>query len=355
MKLQHLADRRTDVLHIRPDLIDIVPDFNARSQAHIAERVAYLKPLILARGVRRPLDIYKGADDRVKCVDGECRIRAVWELIKEGHDIPTVPCLPGERGATDADRILDLIICNESAPLDLLEQGSVFHRLASEHAIDESDMATRSGKSITHVRNCLALYYAPEEIKDLIRQGLISPSLTIELIKEARGDIEGLIQRVTAAVDTAKAQGKDHATRKHVPVAETDTKTTTESTDTPEALSDLSESEDPGDSTEDNPSDPDSADENPDTADAAPQPGAPTSNGGTIPFQDVPSGGGGPGGGGERILSRDTTKNLEKIERMLEKLNRDECNATLYDFCDSMVSVLQGEQDISVIKKQITS
>jgi ParB/RepB/Spo0J family partition protein len=203
----------------RRDIHDIDPrrlvDF-----AGLNERIDYgadfseLKEDIRLRGVTEPFKV-KLDEGKVKVIKGYRRKRAVHELIAEKvwtHG--TVPVVAEERGASMIDRLVDQITGNIAKPYTILEQGRIFERLQSE-GLKMPEIAARTHKTRTHITNALALASAPPAVIAYVEQNKISDSLVIDLIREAAGDNEKLVAAVKAAIETAAASGKTHATRKH--------------------------------------------------------------------------------------------------------------------------------------------
>lgn len=298
--LKELAQGRSDLFQIDPRKIDITDGFNVRSQTHIRERAKELQASIKEHGIRTPLVVRMGDDGRAVLCDGHCRLTAVLGLIEAGIDIKLVPCRPEPRHTTEEQRTLDLIIANDSAPLDLLEQGEVFKRLIA-YQWTPDEIAKRSGKSRTHVNNCLALVSAPAAVVKAVASGKIAGTLVVELIRKADGDETKLKEQVQEAIDTAAADGKDHASRKH-----TNIKT------------------------------------------APPVPAGSQ----TPDWKSTPSGGSGGTGGGGSVPKLTPDQKVERLNKALEELEKDgkELHPIARDTAEAILNFLEGTTDIKPVK-----
>jgi ParB-like chromosome segregation protein Spo0J len=149
-------------------------------------------------------------------VAGHRRLLAVRELLEEGVEIKAVPVL-AVRMSEEA-LALDLIVSNDGEPLNQIEQGEVFQRLINYGWFVE-EIATKTGKSGTHVQNCLAVYALPVEAKKKVFAGEMSSSQLLKMSRE-HGNGKDLTKKVEEAVTTAKAEGKTKATAKTVAKSE---------------------------------------------------------------------------------------------------------------------------------------
>jgi ParB/RepB/Spo0J family partition protein len=87
---------------------------------------------------------------------------------------------------------------NSGKPLNPLEQAEIFRRLHKEHGHSMQDTATMCGVSYSSVSQLMKLAEAPAEIKDLIRNDCISPSLATRIILEntvgGKPDYQGILE-----------------------------------------------------------------------------------------------------------------------------------------------------------------
>jgi ParB/RepB/Spo0J family partition protein len=187
--LRDLASRRGEMLYLDPKLIKVKPGFNFREDTpDYLERVNEIKNSIREIGVKTPLEVYL-EDGEVYVTAGHTRLRACLELIDEGVEILAIPVINEVKGTSETDRILNLFISNDVNKPTQLEQANIFKRLIGL-GWSQTDVATKTGLSLSHVGNILTLGSVPEVIKELIRNDEIAPTLVTEIIKK-EGNTEG--------------------------------------------------------------------------------------------------------------------------------------------------------------------
>lgn len=309
--LKETALGRTDLWKIDPRQLIVDPEFNIREDYG---DMAELIDSVIQRGVIEPL-LCERVGEKVIIRRGHRRHRAALTAIERGHDVPFVLVKLTTSEHTDLDDTLDFITSNSGKPLTLLEEARVFERLRDRHELPLKEIAQRTSKSITHVKNCFALLDAPAPVLKHVGKGRIAASLVIDLIHETKGDEAALAARVDEAIQHATDRGKDKATRK----------------DVPEAPAATPPAEDPSAESGDDRSEKKST--------------------GTIPFQDVRS----EASPRERGLSRDTTKNMEKFNKMLEGLDtkRDQTVKPLHELAEAIYAALDGTTDFKNVRNLI--
>jgi ParB-like chromosome segregation protein Spo0J len=214
MRLQDIAERRTDVYHLDPAKITIVPNWNARKDGpEKTAHVRWLADSIKERGVLEPLTVWIDGEE-VKVSNGECRLLAVRLAIKEGAAIKTVPVRAEDRNSNEGDRLLTMIDRNGGKPLNALERADVIKRLIA-YGWSKEEVGKKTGLGLGQVDNLLTLASADPDLKKMIEEKKVSPSLVAKEVK-AKGQ-EGARQSLTAAIKSAGEAGKPRATPKHLP------------------------------------------------------------------------------------------------------------------------------------------
>ena len=212
--LKDMAVSRSALLNFNPLEINIQPGLNARDLTSPDTRVHidYLKASIYQVGFlpSHPLEIFSVGDE-VFVGAGHCRLTAVKELIAEGFEIPTVPCVPEGRGVNDVDRLLRQSTSNSGKALTMLEEGQLVKR-ALTFGLSIADVARRIGKSQSCVAQLLDFQSAPAEVHQLVREGRVSATFAAETVREHATEATTILKD---AVATAAAEGKTKATKKH--------------------------------------------------------------------------------------------------------------------------------------------
>lgn len=222
-----------------PRKIKVVEGFNTRVNNY-DDRKSWeqFKANILSRGVVMPLLVFEEKDQIYLSSQGHRRLAAVRELLKEhpkAQTIQEVPIQFDNLGEDVDSRTLDIVALNSAKPLEILEEARVYQRLV-DGKFPKGDgtpemfpkelkearntyieaLAEKTGKSITHIKNCLALCECPQSVIRKIESGRITASLVIELIKECKGDYAKVETKVEQALAKANQSGKQRASRKHV-------------------------------------------------------------------------------------------------------------------------------------------
>lgn len=205
-RLRDIKVSARDQLMIDPKLIAIEKGHNPRNynlpenRAHLDE----LKASIGEVGIKVPLLVRWDVGAR-QCVlvDGECRLRAVLELIDDGVEILAVPTVqvPGDN---EPERLITSLTANTGKPLSKWEIGIAFQRFIG-WGWDTAKIAKRMGYTERYVKESLELSDAPEDVKQLLSMQAVTPSLALQHIR-ADGAAAG--EKLKAKVEKAKAAAK---------------------------------------------------------------------------------------------------------------------------------------------------
>jgi len=216
-RLRDLKVGVRDLIMLDPHTIKIEKGFNCRdyrlpeNHDHLDE----LKKSIKSKGVQIPLLVRFDAESKQAIlVDGECRLRAVLELIREGTEIASVPVaqVPGNN---PADRLAISLTANTGKPLSKWESGAGFQRLVN-YGWDVDRISEELGFTEKFIREAIELADAPDDVKMLLSERAVTPSLALYHLRRTGS---GAGKAVREAADQAKASGKKIAKApKKVPV-----------------------------------------------------------------------------------------------------------------------------------------
>jgi hypothetical protein len=156
-------------------------------------------------------------------IDGECRLRAVLELIAEGTEIRSVPVMQYE-GKSESERLLLAITANTGKPLSKWELGDAFRRLL-RFGWSESDVSKKTGYNARFVAEAVELADAPEEIKHLLSEQAVTPSLALATLRTNGSEATAILK---ARVEAAKTNGHKTAKRDKAPTTPAPAKAKTE-------------------------------------------------------------------------------------------------------------------------------
>jgi ParB/RepB/Spo0J family partition protein len=212
-QLRELGTRQ-DYYLLDPRSIKVEPGYNVRdlSTSEAQGKLQELARSIASIGVQQPLTVrLKG--EEVFVVAGHRRLAATMIAIRAGAEIKTIPCMGEPKGTSEEDRTADLIVSNSSDPLKALEVAAAIKRLVA-FGWDNAKIAERCGwASAQTVENHLALLSAPEDVKSMVRNGEVSPSVAREVVRK-HGEKAGVV--LDDAKKQAASEGKSRVTTAHV-------------------------------------------------------------------------------------------------------------------------------------------
>lgn len=191
---------------VNPLVIEVEPGFN---RPIYRENVDQFKVAIRNEATIPPIYVRVEAG-RIVMVDGEHRLIAVRELIAEGMEIPFMSAI--QFRGNDADRIAHLLTSAQGQPLTPLEAGLQYLKL-SRLNWDQQKIASRVGRSTTHIAQCITLAEANADVHEAVRNGDVSSTLAASMVKDHGSNAGAVIKQELAA---AKANGKAKVTKKSV-------------------------------------------------------------------------------------------------------------------------------------------
>jgi len=177
--------RRSDLFRVDPRVIVVKKGWNTRTDFSGERELA---DSIIAVGVRRPLLVKKNKDNLLELVDGERRLRATLKGIKEGAEIKSVPVILAKKGTNEVDLCFESIISNTGKPLTSTEEAAFFKRLVA-WGISIREIAQKTGRSESHVRNRLELSNATLDVKKAVEDKEISIKDAQEIVRESDGEV----------------------------------------------------------------------------------------------------------------------------------------------------------------------
>lgn len=213
--MSELKKKRTDVLHLPLECIEVQDGFNVRTDYGDIEALA---ASIIENGVKVPLRGNKvRGEDKYILTDGHRRLEAI-KLAKEEHGVEMlVPFIVDSRDTSDDAKVMNMLLFNDGKPLNILEKCEAFNRLIS-YGYSEKDIAKKIGKSTTHVKDCLVLNKANKSLKNLVASGEVSATAVLEGLKTQTSDeVEAAVKSATVKTNaktgkkkkvTAKAMGQ---------------------------------------------------------------------------------------------------------------------------------------------------
>lgn len=204
---------------VDPTKLRRLPGFSGRIRTpEYIEHVHATKRSIVKNGFYRhePLVVFAAVEegeDVLYLVDGHTRHEGALLAIEEGHEIKAVPTIATPRGTTMADLVVMQAKANNGGrSFTPLEMGYKVKQLQG-YGLEDAEIAERLDISEKYVGDLLLLVGAPRKLIELVATEKIAPTLAIDTLKKEKGDA---VAKLVAAVEKAKAEGKEKATAKHV-------------------------------------------------------------------------------------------------------------------------------------------
>lgn len=180
---------------VNPLLITINWEDNTRVDYGDIESI---KKYIRANGTDKlaPIKVRKvhGKDEYVLC-HGYRRMKAITEMIEAGEKVDFVIVIVVTNKYTEEDALVDHIAENAGKPLNALEQAETFLRLKNTAGKNQSQIARAIGKTPAYVSTMLKLAKASDEVKQVVRDGFISTSLVLLIMKKHKENAEEVIMK----------------------------------------------------------------------------------------------------------------------------------------------------------------
>ncbi|MET0155826.1 MAG: ParB/RepB/Spo0J family partition protein [Rickettsiales bacterium] len=155
------------VLEISLDLI--TPGSSQPRKRFDAERISELAASIKENGLIQPIIVSTvEGSDRFSIIAGERR----WRACKEAG-LGVIKAIV--RHDDETRRLETAIIENvQREDLSVVEEAQAYRRLMDEHGYTQEQLAKRMGKSRAHIANTLRLMNLPQQVCDMLEEGLIT-------------------------------------------------------------------------------------------------------------------------------------------------------------------------------------
>jgi len=128
------------------------------------------------RGIIQPIAVRKIANDKFEIIAGERRWRAAQ--LANIHEVPTVILDANDELAAEF-AVLENV---QREGLNALEEANGYETLIEKFNYTQDKLAEMIGKSRVHISNTLRLKKLPDEIQDMIINGLLTPGHARSLI-----------------------------------------------------------------------------------------------------------------------------------------------------------------------------
>ena len=169
----------------------------AMDEASLAELAASVRE----HGVLQPILVrpLKGEPGRYQIIGGERRWRAAQAAGL--HEVPVLARDFSDREAMAAGLVENL----QRQDLNALEEAEGYGRLVEQFGLTQEALARAVGKSRPHVANTLRLLGLPERVRDLLREGALTPGHARALLT-AKDPVALALQVVDRGLNVRQAE-----------------------------------------------------------------------------------------------------------------------------------------------------
>jgi len=195
-----------------PSMILEEPGFNKRNyetdrvQEHIQDlKFAYM------RGDPVPPIYVKVVNGEVFVKDGHLRRIAMNLAIAEGVEIERTPVLTWD--GDEISETLMILTSNNGLKLEPLERAAVYHTLKAVHGLTDAEIADRTNKSVTHVKQQLDLINLPAAVKKMVQANEVSATQALDCYSKNGRKAADILK---GGLDAAKDKGKTKVTKKDI-------------------------------------------------------------------------------------------------------------------------------------------
>lgn len=195
--LRDLVSTRKDIYTVKLKDISIEDGFNVRED--LGDIPALMNQIKEAGRIIQPMTL-RYAEGKLFIVNGHRRFEALTRLKKDGVKVEDPICLIENRGYTEQDRTLDLVLTNDSKPLTPIEESAVYNRLV-QSGMAVSEISKRVGQSAVWINKLLKLHNASDEVKELIAKDEISASAAMDVLQTVK-DPEKAVAKIKELVST---------------------------------------------------------------------------------------------------------------------------------------------------------
>ena len=192
--------KKKDYLLLSAKDITIEDGFNVRVDYGDIDELARN---IEENGVKVPTRGFKSdtnGETKYVLTDGHRRIEACKLLNSKGIDL-LIPFIVDKTEQSVEQRVIDILACNDGKRLTPLEEAEAIHRLLN-YGLSEKDIVKRTGKTGVYISNLKLLQAAPQKVKLLITNDVVSATLAMKVLRETENFLEA-VEILEHAVDYA--------------------------------------------------------------------------------------------------------------------------------------------------------
>lgn len=170
-----------DNFNVRRDYGDIEELANSISENGVKVAIRVKKHKIAKNTTLLDGSLLEETTDGYALIDGHRRCRALQFLFQNGTIIDRVPVEIVQESKTEEQRTIEMYVANTGKPFTPMENAELFGRLNRIHKKTPQEIAKKLGvKSLSLIYNGIEMSMAPDYIKNLIHDNIISYSIALD-------------------------------------------------------------------------------------------------------------------------------------------------------------------------------
>lgn len=161
-------------------------DFTPEALEPLVQSIIFHRKLLI------PLIGLLLADGTFILVDGERRLRSILIAIERDKDLKKefehVECLLAPKDSTEVDRVIMMLMTQSQKHFDPVKEGELYKKLRDgfngAEGMTPTQIAAKVARSLQHVETRLILADESPEMKQLISEGKVTPTVTVALNRQ---------------------------------------------------------------------------------------------------------------------------------------------------------------------------
>lgn len=212
LRNEGIVKRTDNGMFIDLDNIHIKPGFNKRiDNERTREADEDLFQFLMKGGSVPPLEVIPRDEGGVWIVEGHRRHRCYARCRDAGKPVNRIHIV--QFVGDDKERLARIMTSNNQLSLSELEQAAVVKELASAFNQTVAEIAALVHKSEPTVRNLLTLAGANHDVKQMVKDGEVAPSVAVARVREFGEEAGEVLEQDKA---NAAAAGKTKVTRRMI-------------------------------------------------------------------------------------------------------------------------------------------
>jgi ParB/RepB/Spo0J family partition protein len=208
--LKSIAESSQNMFLIPYENLQVEDGFNVREDYGDIDELA---KSLAENGQLQPLTVRLGEDKKAVVIDGHRRMKALSIAVEkyDAKELKAFWCIQEKPGSNAESRIFDLFTRNSGKPLTPIEQAAAVKRLI-DYNWKVADISKKIGKTRIYVNNILNLNAASKEIRDTVKNGVLSPTAAVKLSQAPKAKQESVLLKISTLCSDPTGENKANKT-----------------------------------------------------------------------------------------------------------------------------------------------